>query len=214
MFLIHFQVKGVAGDKTCWLQFRGKKHIKRAFGLVVWFLLWVQEVPSSILGMPQICLFYQFDRFQMTTTILIFWAEYPTRKLWYEIRIYSKILISDKIPWQIIFFFKVNIRDWKQGGQAKEIPASSILKFKHSVLLPSVYTSSNWSKEWKTTFRSYSLFNIPGKWHKKLHSNPRDQKLLNHKKRIHFKFIRNFMQRKLENQPRQLGIWSSGMILA
>ena len=112
------------------------------------------------------------------------------------------------------FFFKVNIRDWKQGGQAKEIPASSILKFKHSVLLPSVYTSSNWSKEWKTTFRSYSLFNIIGKWHKKLHSNPRDQKLLNHKKRIHFKFIRNFMQRKLENQPRQLGIWSSGMILA
>ncbi|KAG6762591.1 hypothetical protein POTOM_033102 [Populus tomentosa] len=28
-----------------------------------------------------ICLFYQSDRFQMTTTILIFCAEYPTRKL-------------------------------------------------------------------------------------------------------------------------------------
>ena len=34
-----------------------------AFGLVVWFLLWVQEVPSSILGTPLLflCIFFSLN---------------------------------------------------------------------------------------------------------------------------------------------------------
>ena len=38
----------------CQLYLKSIKACSRAFGLVVWFSLWVREVPSSILGMPQI----------------------------------------------------------------------------------------------------------------------------------------------------------------
>lgn len=41
----------------------------RAFGLVVWFSLRVREVPSSILGMPQFCVFSCFANWK---SIIIF----------------------------------------------------------------------------------------------------------------------------------------------
>ena len=42
--------------------------ISRAFGLVVWFSLWVREVPSSILGMPP----SNFSIFILSLTMIIF----------------------------------------------------------------------------------------------------------------------------------------------
>ena len=43
-----------------------------AFGLVVWFLLWVQEVPSSILGTPLLflCIFF-FIKFGAKLCVIV-----------------------------------------------------------------------------------------------------------------------------------------------
>jgi hypothetical protein len=76
-----------------------------AFGLVVWFSLWVREVPSSILGMPH------FHNIWVSPFLNRFYRQ-VSMKIYYFLK-------KEK---------QIGSRCWKQGGHDRKIPASRYMR--------------------------------------------------------------------------------------